>query len=209
MEDFVRQIQRYRLAYATALFASIGWILGQLVDPSRATLTLDEIRARGPVAGVILLVPMLNGLFFILMMEAARQVQSLARYRFLLACRIGAGVPVWRWELFKATPEGSIRSWTNPSNIFIGVMAVFLSLGAFWFVGPAVALYGSVRAMRWFSGIYTAALATSVIVAGWKRRTENEVADEPTGVTYRTLRPSWADRAAAAVARDESSDSTM
>lgn len=44
MEDFVRQIQRYRLTYATALFVSIGWILGQLVEPSRATVTLASIR---------------------------------------------------------------------------------------------------------------------------------------------------------------------
>jgi hypothetical protein len=193
MEDFVRQIQRYRLTYVTALFASIGWVLGHLVDPANAAFSLDQIRANPAIASVILLIPMLNGLFFILVMESARQLQSLARYRFLLGCALEGVRPAWRWELFKLTKEGSIRSWTTPSNIFLGVFALFASIGAFLFVNPAVG-NAVVNVLRWVSGTYTAALAVAVIWAGWTRRHENDVADEPIDTTYEALRPSWAAR---------------
>lgn len=190
MEDFVKQVQRYRLTYVTALFASIGWVLGQLVDPQNAALSLEEIRANPAIASVILLIPMLNGLFFILMMEAARQLQSLARYRFLLGCQIGDGLPVWRWELFTRTREGSIRSWTNPSNIFLGGFALAASIGTFFFINPAVG-NPVVNILRWLSAIYTAALVAAAGRAGWTRRHENDVAAEPTDNTYASLRPTW------------------
>jgi hypothetical protein len=169
MEDFVRQIQRYRLSYVTALFASVGWVVGQLVDPQNGTLTLRDIRQNPAIATVILLVPMINGLFFLLMMEAARQVQSFARYRFLLSCELGSEPPVWRWELFKTTSEGSIRQWTNPSNIFLGVFAVGASVGSFIFVNPAVG-NRVVNAVRWSSVAFTIALVIAVLGAEWVRR---------------------------------------
>jgi hypothetical protein len=191
MEDFVRQVQRYRLSYATALFASLGWILGQLVDPTNQSLTLDAVRARGDIAGVILLVPMLNGLFFLLMMEAAMQVQSLARYRFLLGCALGKGAPVWRWEVFKLTPEGSIRPWTTPSNIFLAVLVLILTAGTFWFVQPSAASSREVAIFAWLSGTYTAALIVSIGVAGLKRRTQNDVADGIGEFSYASLLEEW------------------
>lgn len=206
MEDFVRQVQRYRLSYVTAVFASIGWILGQLVDRQNTTLDLNGLRRNSAVATVILLIPMINGLFFLLMMEAARQIQSLARYRFLLSCELGSKPPVWRWELFKATPEGSVRLWTNPSNIFLGLFAVGTSLGSFGFANPAVG-DPIVNTVRWCSVVFTVALSAAVIGAGWPRRYQNDVAapppsagrllgpeDRPSepGVFYDALRPTWA-----------------
>ena len=190
MKDFVNQIQKYRLSYVTALFASIGWILGQLVNPQNSGTTLANIRQNAAVATIVLLVPVLNSLFFLLVMEAARQVQSLARYRFLLACELGGEPPVWRWELFKTTPEGSIRHWTNPSNIFLGVFALGTSVGAFIFVNPAVG-NAWVNVVRWFSASFTVALAIAVLWAAWPRRYRNEVADRPSRTTYRSLKPEW------------------
>ena len=139
-------------------------------------------------------------------MEAARQVQSLARYRFLLSCKLGGEPPIWRWELFKTTAEGSIRSWTNPSNIFVGFFALGTSLGAFVFVNPAVG-DAVVNTVRWFSGLCVGGLVVTIGWAGWARRDQNEVADPPPidgtipgpehlpqagGTTYDSLRPQWA-----------------
>src|SRR5262245_34086942 len=44
MEDFVRLIQRYRGLYVTAIFASIGWLLSQVVTVSRQTPAADALQ---------------------------------------------------------------------------------------------------------------------------------------------------------------------
>jgi hypothetical protein len=170
---------------------------------------------------------MINGLFFLLVMEAARQVQSLARYRFLLSCELGSEPPVWRWELFKTTSEGSIRQWTNPLNVFLGLFAIGASVASFFFVNPAVG-NPVVNVARWFSAAFTIALVIAVFSAGWVRRRQNEVADPPpagreplgpqdrptVGVTYGSLRPKWARRdmmppaAASTPAMDTSTNSS-
>lgn len=57
MQDFVRLIQRYRGTYVTAIFVSVGWMLGQMLGvgtPGAASGaqpaplrpdTLDELRS--------------------------------------------------------------------------------------------------------------------------------------------------------------------
>jgi hypothetical protein len=158
MEDFVRLVQRYRSLYVTALFVSIGWVLGQALgvapgtaDPASSQVTsqgaalpttevvLLRLRERPDIAAVLCIIPMLNAIFFLLMMEAARHLQSLARYRYLLGWKLAHNTgPIWRWELWKETREGSVRAWTNPSNVFLGLLALILTVGCFAFVFPAV-----------------------------------------------------------------------
>ena len=147
MEDFVRLIQRYRGLYVTAIFASIGWLLGQVATSARAVPQVApsdlivQLSTRVDVAAVLCIVPVLNSFFVALILEAQFHMQSLAQYRFLLARELGRNVgdvgPVWRWELWKQRPEGSIRPWTIPSNVAFGLTAILLPAGALWFAFPA------------------------------------------------------------------------
>lgn len=181
MEDFVRLVQRYRSLYVTALFVSIGWVLGQALGAAAAQKgpadALNDLRGRPDIAAVMCVIPMLNAVFFLLMMEAARQIQSLARYRFLLGCKLGDGKPVWRWELWKTHEEGSIRAWTNPSNVFFGALATLLTAGALVFPLPAVRSSGLLAGFWWTAGGFVLAVLVAIIVAGGKRVKANEVAD--------------------------------
>jgi hypothetical protein len=93
--------------------------------------------------------------------------------------------------VFKLTPEGSIRAWTNPSNVFLAILVLTLTGGVYWFVLPAVALGLEVKLMMWASGAYTAALGVSIGVAGLKSRKANDVADEIRDVSYGRLEAIW------------------
>jgi hypothetical protein len=147
MQEFVRQIQRYRSTYVTAIFLSVGWVLGQMLGaatgsgtgatPPVRPDTLDQLRQRPDIAVVLCVIPLVNVLFSMLMLEANAHIQSLARYRFLLGIELGAGSPAWRWEIWKTTREGSIRAWTNPLNVFFTLVAVTLTAAALWFSLPA------------------------------------------------------------------------
>ena len=183
MSDFVKLIQRYRSIYVTAVFVSIGWVLGQMVggDASQPR-TLESFRVRTDIAGVICAIPLLNVLFVMLMLEANAHIHSLARYRFLLGYEFGGNEPAWRWELWKTTREGTIRAWTNPSNVFFGLVAVATTAAALWFPLPAVRNgdSGLLRAFWWTASLFTAALLIVVVVVGLIRVSQNNVADPPT-----------------------------
>ena len=183
MEDFVRLIQRYRGLFITAVFAAVGWLLGQALTaapPGGTTpgATLIALRQRPDIAAVFCIVPLLNALFVVLMLEAQFQMQSLARYRFVLGAVLNDGTPVWQWERWKETREGSVRAWTNPSNIYFGLVAVTLPVAALWFAWPAVLLAGS--GMLWTFWLGAAAISASlvvlVVVVGWRNRHKNRVA---------------------------------
>lgn len=183
MADFVRMIQRYWSIYVTAIFVSIGWVLGQLLGESGTVQTFDSLRSRQDVAAVLCVVPLLNVLFVMLMLEANAHMQSLARYRFLLGYLLGEGEPAWRWELWKTTPEGTIRPWTNPSNVLFGVVALLLTIVALWFPWPAVTSTGAPGLLQ---ALWLVALAFPILLVlivgyiGLRRVSRNNVADPPT-----------------------------
>jgi hypothetical protein len=184
MEDFVRLIQRYRGLFISAIFAAAGWLLGQALSATRAAnvqatpQTLLALRQRPDVAAVLCIVPLLTTLFVILMLEAQFQMQSLARYRFLLGVALGGGSPVWRWEKWKETPEGSVRAYTNPSNVYFGLVALILPGAALWFARPAVAVASStmLSSFWWGSlGVFVS-LVVLAISLGIRNIRKNKVA---------------------------------
>jgi hypothetical protein len=185
MEDFVRLIQRYRSLYVTAIFVSIGWLLGQVATSARSgpqitpAQLIVQLRSRVDVAAVLCLVPVLNSFFVALIFEAQFHMQSLAQYRFLLGRELGRSIgdvgPVWRWELWKQRPEGSIRPWTIPSNVAFGLTAIVLPAGALWFAMPAV--YAAHSKMLWwfwgFSATTFAGMLFTAVVLGLMNRSRN------------------------------------
>lgn len=189
MQDFNRLVQRYRYLYIAALFASVGWSLGQAIgtkDPNAGALT--NLALRPDVAGILCVVPMINVVFALLTLEAARKVQALARYRFLLAVQLGGKQPIWRWELFRrAGEEGSIRRWENPTNIAFGVLNLIVSVLCFSLASQALPEH---RALWWLWSISLTFFIVSLVAiarAGWTRRNENEVAAR-VEVSYDDLR---------------------
>jgi hypothetical protein len=195
MEDFVRLIQRYRGLSISAVFAAVGWLLGQAVAATRAAnvqatpQTLLALRQRPDVAAVLCILPLLTTLFVILMLEAQFQMQSLARYRFLLGVTLGGGSPVWRWERWKETSEGSVRAYTNPSNVYLAVVALVLPVGALWFARPAVvvAQSGMLSSFWWGSlGIFGSLILLAVIL-GITNIRKNKVARPITGESWDKL----------------------
>jgi hypothetical protein len=185
MEDFVRLIQRYRGLFITAVFVSVGWLLSQALATAptsdRAAAALEDLRKRVDIAAVLCLVPLLTTLFAVLMLEAQSQVQSLARYRFLIGYSLGEDNPAWRWERWKEVPEGSTLVWTAPSNVYFTVVAITLPIGALWFALPAVQSANSLMLwMFWsFSASVTASLLIVAVVIGWRNRNNNGVASRP------------------------------
>jgi hypothetical protein len=177
MTDFVKLIQRYRSLYITAIFAALGWLLGQITR-SDQTVELTAVMRRTDVAAAVCGLAPLNVLFFSLMMEAAAQVQSLARYRFLLGWRI-AGRATWGWEIWKEG-EGSIRHWTNPTNIFFGVFGLIGTLLLLSFPIPAL-LKGDwpLNILYTLSLGFSVTLLFVVVRTGLKFRTRNVVAVPP------------------------------
>ena len=183
MEDFVKLIQRYRGLFITAVFAAVGWLLGQALNSGGFTSvntpdTLMALRRRPDIAAVLCIVPILATLFVVLMLEAQFQIQSLARYRYLLGIVLGEGKPVWRWELWKEVPEGSVRAWTNPSNVYFGLAALILTSGALWFPWPALAVAASpMLSVFWWSALtITVSFVVLAIVLGVRNIRANRVA---------------------------------
>jgi hypothetical protein len=87
MQDFIRLIQTYRVAYVTALFLSTGWVLGQAVTAKIENGTssddfLKTFQERADIAVVVSIIPIVTVLFALLMLEATLHVQRLARYHF-------------------------------------------------------------------------------------------------------------------------------
>jgi hypothetical protein len=199
MEDFVRLIQRYRGLYVTAIFASIGWLLGQVATTARAVPEIEpaqlivQLQNRVDIAAVLCIVPVLNSFFVALIFEAQFHMQSLAQYRFLLGRELGRtlddGGPVWLWELWKQRPEGSIRPWTIPSNVAFGLTALVLPSGALWFALPAVRSARSI--MLWsfwgFSAATFVGMLLTAIVLGLLNRSRNR-RELPWSVSWSALR---------------------
>jgi hypothetical protein len=191
MQDFVRLVQRYRGTYVTAIFVSVGWVLGQILGarPSDSSAggamllppeTLEQLRQRPDVAAVLCAIPLVNVLFVTLMLEANAQIQSLARYRFLLGVELGEGEPVWRWEIWKTLPEGSIRAWTNPSNVFFTLVAIALTIASLWFSAPAAWNHRGLWWVWFVALLFPISLLVVVTFVGVRRIRVNEVADPPT-----------------------------
>lgn len=115
-----------------------------------------------------------------LMLEAYAQIQSLARYRFILGVELGNGEPGWRWELWRNTPEGSIRSWTNPTNVFSALVVIGLTVASLWFGAPAAWNNTTIWWVWMISLGFFLALIVVVITVGISRIKVNRVADQPT-----------------------------
>ena len=105
-------------------------------------------------------------------------MQSLARYRYLLGVVLGDGTPAWRWELWKDTPHGSVRIWTNPSNVFFASTVLMLTVGVLWFSRPAVTMSTSpLLAVFWWGATGTTGLLVLLAVGiGLRNISTNHVA---------------------------------
>ncbi len=69
-DEFIKLIQRYRSLYVTAIFVAFGWALGQIL--SSPPTTLEGLRSRADIAAVLSVLPLINVLFALLMLEAMR-----------------------------------------------------------------------------------------------------------------------------------------
>ncbi len=198
LEECVKLVQRYRSLYLTAVFLAVGWALSQIITATSASsssgnpvtaMTFDSLRQRPNIAAVLCLVPFINVLFGLLMLEATAQIQSLARYRFLLGFELGGNLPVWRWECWKSSKHGSVRVWTNPLNVLFTMVIVLLTVAALWFSHPAI---GGSRALvgLWWTALGMNLIAAAVIgVVAFKNRRHNSVAAPPP-TTWSQLWPS-------------------
>jgi hypothetical protein len=166
LDEFVKLIQQYRNLYVTAIFAALGWALGQVL--SSPPTTLQALRSRQDVAAVLSAIPLINVLFSLLMLEAYAHVGNLARYRFILGLELGRGSPPWRWDLWRDTPGTSVvRSATSALNVFSVIVFLVFTGGALWFAFPAVRTTGWLwvlwgPALLAFLGLLAAALIVGI-----------------------------------------------
>lgn len=136
-DEFIKVIQRYRNLYVTALFIAFGWALGRVLGSPPTTL--EEMRSRVDVAAVLSVLPLINVLFALLMLEAHSHAADLARYRFLLGLELYGGEPPWRWNLWREKQRTSIlRHPTLFLNAFSAILFLLLTIGSFWFSYPAL-----------------------------------------------------------------------
>lgn len=135
-DEFIKLIQRYRSLYVTAIFLAFGWVLGQMVGrPS----TLEELRSRTDIAALLSMLPLINVLFALLMLEAHAHAADLARYRFLLGIELGDGEAPWRWNIWREKRRSTIlRLPTMSLNMFSAALFLLLTGGTFWFSYPAL-----------------------------------------------------------------------
>lgn len=191
LNEFVKLIQQYRVLYLSAVFLSLGWVLGQLIGSqgiavnsdsgANQATALDILSKRTDIALVLCFVPLVNLLFGLLSLEAIAQIQSLARYRFILGWELGDQAPVWRWELWKSSKFGSTRIWTTPLNIFTAVFILILSGGALSFAYPGVFKSGSPLLVSLWIIALVATVATVIAAGLWgmQNREKNDVATSP------------------------------
>lgn len=180
LEDFVRLIQRYRALYITAIFLAVGWTLGQAASAPGQT-SIETFRQRPDVAALLCVIPLLNVFLVALGLEAYHHMKTLARYRFILGFTLGGGMPAWRWERWRETPEGSTQSWTGPLNILSSIILIMLTASSLWFPFPAVR-NSQTWALRWlwaFALLTVIGLVVVLIVTGIRNRGRNAVADPP------------------------------
>ena len=189
LDEFVKLIQQYRALYLGAIFLAVGWVLGQAVGGGATQsaaqtppATLESFRYRQDIAAILCVVPLLSVFFAALAAEAYAHMKSLARYRFVLGFALGNGTPAWRWERWRETPEGSIRSWTNPLNVLSVFILLIFTAGALIFPFPAVWNSGS----WWLWALWVLALSLSLglvlvlAMLGKRNQHRNAVADPPT-----------------------------
>ncbi len=203
MKTFVSLIQRYRALYVTAVFLSLGWVLGQVLNalgpnttgasPAQSgssSVTIDALRNRPDIAVVLCIIILINLLFMMLMLEATANAQCLARYRFLLGYELGEGTPVWRWEIWRTKPEGSTRQWTVPLNIFYFILGLGFIIGALAFCRPAVKTSDSLilSGLWWFTAIISAGITLAGMITGYINRHRSAVSDPPTNTWNRLWR---------------------
>lgn len=182
LEEFVKLIQRYRSLYLTAVFLAIGWVLSQAlssISSSSNHSSFDALRFRQDIAAVLCVIPFVNVLFGLFMLEATAQIQALARYRFLLGFELGGNAPAWRWECWKSSKYGTIRAWTNPLNVFFTVSTVGLTVSVLWFSWPATSA-STALAVFWWSGLSVNIIVAAVVgILAFKLRHQNFVAADP------------------------------
>jgi len=147
--DSIRLIQRYRGLYVTAVFLSVGWVIGQVliasINAGNPTpnvpvhqFSLEPLRSREDLAILLIVIAAVNMLFMFLMLESYAYVRSLLRYRFILGYELGGNMPAWRFERWKDTREGSIRRWTATLNTLFFLICVFVTTTALAFPFPAM-----------------------------------------------------------------------
>lgn len=170
-DEFIKMIQRYRSLYVTAIFLAFGWALGQVLS-SQAT-TLEALRSRTDVAAVLAILPLINVLFAMLMLEAHSHAADLARYRYVLGKALNdRGTPPWRWNVWRERHKSSVlRKPTMILNIFSAALFLFVVGGTFWFSLPALKLNGWLWVLWGPSlGIFVAFLiAVGIVGLYWLR----------------------------------------
>ncbi len=187
LSEFVKLIQQYRILYLSAVFLGLGWALGQLMGATQPSTgqqqpdPLSVLRMRSDIAVVLCFIPLINVLFALSLLEAAAQVRTLARYRFILGVELGNDSPAWRWEIWKSSKVGSIGWWTAPLNVVFAAFLALLSAGSLWFAYPAVE-HGDSTVL---SGLWATALAVPLAVllgsgiVGWRYRKRTGVPERP------------------------------
>src|SRR5258706_7395586 len=125
------------------------------------------MRSRADVAAVLSVLPLINVLFALVMLEAHSHATNLARYRFLLGIELYGPEPPWRWNLWREKQRTSIlQRPTMFLNGFSAILFLLLTTGALWFCYPAL---GTSRWLWALWGpallIFVAFLITAGIVA--------------------------------------------
>jgi hypothetical protein len=161
MQESIKLVQQYRGVYVTAVFLAFAWLLGQLIPESdtatgvsqqsleivQQQLDLISLRTRIDIALLLVGIAVISVLFTALIIEAYVNWRSLARYRIELGRQLGSGVPIWRYEFWKATTEGSTRAWTSTLNVLYFVFTIMLVSTILWFTIPAL-LLGSILGLK-------------------------------------------------------------
>ena len=182
LEEQIKLTQQYRNLYLTTILVAVGWVLGQAVGTSPAVegqMTLQALRGRPDIAAVLCVIPFVNVLFGLLMLEITAQIHTLARYRFLLGFELGGNMPAWRWECWKSSRYGSTRAWTNPLNVLFAVSTVGLTASVIWFSRPATHGSGALALLWWSGLLINIAAAVIVGILAVKFRQKNFVAAKP------------------------------
>lgn len=156
--EFVKLLQRYKGLYLAALFAVVGWVLSRVVGNP---ISISELRARQDVALVLIGVPVLNLFFGLLILDAYEHITTLGRYRFILGCHLGRGLPAWRWDLWRDTRGASARRRAmSLLNVFMGLVWFISTVCSLIFVWPAV------RHHAWLSSLWVSVAGCSALLMG-------------------------------------------
>lgn len=166
LAEVIKQIQHLRTIYVTALFVLSGWVLAKLLERPANTDPLATLN-EPEIAVVISLLPIINLLFFLLLLQANAEMQSLAKYRIILGCKLGNGEQVWRWPEWRRTTYEPV-AWAAIVNIAFGIVALLVAgLALLVSFTPLKAYANGAFLCLWIAGaVISAAILVGAIIIG-------------------------------------------